>query len=989
MTLFRYGQFLIHSVCVLGFSLGQSQAPVFKYLRESDGLNNNHQWSSNALHIDEHGFVWIATTGGLNRYDGYHIKSFNGSGAQPYDLPYNRITAITQDRFGRLWLGTLEEGIILYNPSLETFEHFQSETRLPDSLVFTQINMLDLDVNGDLLIATAFQGLFKYFIQSDSLIRMRLDKEDRTNRSINFFLRLKNESLLIVSYNGLYLENADREFDHYPVEASIFLHSAVELPDGTIRVYSSNQPIFVILNPETKRHTIQRKEIEQPTCTAFIDAYDNLWLSSHNGFLSRENLRTGVNESFPAFVDVRGIRQDICIRTILPDAYGNLYYSSLATGAGRFNVDPLPYTFVEPQWPALFQIDDENLFLTRRDSLLHLENGQLSLIPLQANTKADIYDFLIGNNGDYWISYSDEPPILAHYDTNGILIEQSESVRLFSQMLQLQDGRMTVGNKPSTHDDLNRPYHFIGTHYESLSKKSYPDFRAKYYTQLNNGDIWIATFANGLLRITENFTSYDFLPIDERGNGKLNSNNPYYIFESRLGNILVCTDKGINVWNPATESFTYLIDPDVNLQEIEGMVEVEDGVIWMLMQHQLCRYQIKDHGFMIFDLHPDFRAELQEPGDLQLDQNGLIYYQGAYGIVKVDPNRLIAQRPPHNVLFTELFVDRKTIYPGDNYQLLDSSILYQHSLAVPFEYRDLGFAFVSPHGQDVSTKYFYRLKGYRDDWQDAPTDRTVHFTSLAPGKYNFEVRAQSGTGQWTAETASVSFRIAAPWYQRWWAYVFYALIISSLAYVFYRYRVNQLLKYQKLRTKISSDLHDDVGSILSSIAMESEMLSYQSDPEKAPLLRRLSSLSREAMGRMRDTVWAIDSRKDDLEFLVDRMKDYLAETLSRSKFSSNFQDHTNIANKHISPDLRQNVYLIFKEAINNVLKHSNGQQVDVTLTQEKSRIVLTIKDDGTVTKPINSSGLGLSNMKLRAAAIQADIKISTTNGFEVMLRFDI
>ena len=151
------------------------------------------------------------------------------------------------------------------------------------------------------------------------------------------------------------------------------------------------------------------------------------------------------------------------------------------------------------------------------------------------------------------------------------------------------------------------------------------------------------------------------------------------------------------------------------------------------------------------------------------------------------------------------------------------------------------------------------------------------------------------------------------------------------------------------------------------------MLAYQSDADKAPLFKRLSTLSREAMGRMRDTVWAIDARKDNIEFLTDRIKDYLGETLSRSQFTYDYQDQTNTKRKHLSPDIRQNVYLIFKEAINNILNHSNGSHVTVNLSQDKSMYLLVIADNGTIARPISTSGLDLSNRKLRAETIDADL----------------
>ena len=159
----------------------------------------------------------------------------------------------------------------------------------------------------------------------------------------------------------------------------------------------------------------------------------------------------------------------------------------------------------------------------------------------------------------------------------------------------------------------------------------------------------------------------------------------------------------------------------------------------------------------------------------------------------------------------------------------------------------------------------------------------------------------------------------------------------------------QKLKREKelagLRTKISSDLHDDVGSILSGLAMQSEMLKYQGKGENKEELNAISDMSRDAMDRMRDTVWSIDSRKDKYENLVDRMRAFAEKTLSLKSIDHDFIVDGVEGKKSISPTRRQNVYLIFKEAITNIAKHSDATFVDIKIVQDSERTTLSIKDN--------------------------------------------
>lgn len=964
------------------------QRPVFTYLREQEGLNDNSSWSSNAIHIDEHGFVWIATQSGINRFDGDQIRSFHGSRPAPYDLPYTNITAIAEDRNNILWLGTQEEGIILYNPYLETFTPFESRNRNADSIEITQVNKLQLDQTGKMIIGTAFQGFFRFDPDKNVLQKIKFGHDEQSNRSITNFLLLKDQRLVAITYKGIYLESRMDTFTFFPVDNSIFVFDGLEMPDGSLRFFTQNTNFHYRLNAAGSALTTHPNPDGKTICNCVIDPEGNLWINTRDGILMREDVTNGIINRFSAQTDIHHQPVPICLRGAYADRNGRIYYNSNGAGAGRWHYDRYPFETVVTSEANTIRMYRDHIILSLENRLMKLEDEKLSEIPLKKNSKGEIFDFIIDQDGSYWVQFDEPVPIFSHFDSTGQLLMTTTSERMFSQMVQLQDGRLTIGNKKHL-NEKHIPYSFIGSFYEKLSGKSYPDFRVKYYAQLKNGDVWIATFASGIIRLTNNFEKYDMMPVDLAGNGKLNSNNPYYIYESRNGQVLVCTDKGINRWDPKTNRFSYITDDHIELQNIRGMVEGEDDIIWILMESRLWRYDLQDGSMGEFELHPDFRAAASEPTDLLYDRNGFVYYLGTYGLVRVDPVLLENQPPPTSVLFTDLYVDRKRIYPGDESNLLDTSILYQHSLDMQYGQRDIGFTFVSPNGKDVNAKYYYKLDGYKDEWMEAPADKTIHFTSLAPGSYTFEVKAKSGNGKWTSDVSAIDFYISPPWYQQWWAYVLYTLAASGVAYTFYRYRVNELLKYQFLRTKISSDLHDDVGTILGSIAMEAEMLAYDSDPVRAPLLQRLSDLSREAMGRMRDTVWAIDSRKDNLEFLTDRMKDYLAETLSRSAFSYTWEDTSGMQGTHISPDVRQNVYLIFKEAINNVLRHSNGNIVIVSLTKEKSGFTVKIRDNGTMHKIKAGSGQGMSNMKMRAEMINAHLSFLTQDGFEVVLKFDI
>lgn len=209
----------------------------------------------------------------------------------------------------------------------------------------------------------------------------------------------------------------------------------------------------------------------------------------------------------------------------------------------------------------------------------------------------------------------------------------------------------------------------------------------------------------------------------------------------------------------------------------------------------------------------------------------------------------------------------------------------------------------------------------------------------------------------------------------------------GLMYFYYQNQIKRAAQMAEIRTKISSDLHDDVGSILSGLAMQTEVLAMTAKEVDKPKLERLGELSRNAMGRMRDTVWAIDSRKDKIENLLDRMREFAAETLTPKEFSYDLEIKNIEESKVIPANQRQNIYLIFKEAITNIIKHSNGNKVDILLKNEGNELILRIRDNGTVAeKSYKTTGLGTSNMERRAKQLGGHLSFVKEGGFEVFYK---
>ncbi len=221
---------------------------------------------------------------------------------------------------------------------------------------------------------------------------------------------------------------------------------------------------------------------------------------------------------------------------------------------------------------------------------------------------------------------------------------------------------------------------------------------------------------------------------------------------------------------------------------------------------------------------------------------------------------------------------------------------------------------------------------------------------------------------------------------QWFLFAAVLVIIGISIFILYKnykQKLQRRLAVEQLRTKISADLHDDVGSLLTGLSMQTEILAKQVPEDQKYKLERVSKISKDAMLKMRDAVWAMDARKDNWQGLTDRMNEFAIENLALKDIAYTLDIDNIELSKAMQGAVRQNLYLIFKEAIANVLKHSNATKVDVQLKKNKNNFIMHIADNGTSTKKRSKAGQGLTNMTLRASQLLGSLHYKNNDGFQI------
>jgi len=295
------------------------------------------------------------------------------------------------------------------------------------------------------------------------------------------------------------------------------------------------------------------------------------------------------------------------------------------------------------------------------------------------------------------------------------------------------------------------------------------------------------------------------------------------------------------------------------------------------------------------------------------------------------------------------------------YHLPQQLILPYHSNTLTF-----GFSAVEPARPNL-VKYQYMLEGYSDDWSPSGNMRDVTFGNLFEGTYRFQVRAANQYGVWN-KPVSFCFTILPPFYRTWWAYLLYGIGLCCIIFCINYLRNRNSKKLARLiiqkqdeeKYRISRDLHDDLGQELSFLKMNSDV-KYKPD-----------------IDRVLSKIRAISFNLSPVRIVESSIKELLTELINEAEKSNLFFSYE-IDDVFISSyEVKINLYRIVQEALNNIVRHSNAENVRITLRKIDDHIILVIQDNGIGISSLESkNSIGLSSMKERAKIIDGSITFDT------------
>ncbi|MDQ6815595.1 MAG: histidine kinase, partial [Bacteroidota bacterium] len=969
------------------------------------------------------GFVWMATQDGLNRYDGKNFLVL--------DRSFDDKTLFTSARLGKvvpghnhfLWLIT--EGGKLEKLNLLNFVFAPIALLLNDRAISSKINCVYEDAMGKLWIGTEDEGLLAYDVATGKVIKQMATPAttEKKNQPVNALYEdqehklwvIGNANVMSIEGNGLIVHHVVNKPGSVGSEARYF-SGIDEDKEGTLWLGTFGQGLFSKRKGDAYFAPVTGFKTSKLPADLIIEAVladDNnrIWIGTYGKglFVMDRNLgqinhlkNDKKNTSSISYNDILTIKKDhtngIWIGT---DGGGVSYYNDKLNNFISFTNNNLA----------------ENIEIAQVRSVVTDKAGEIwagtsnnGLTLLSKNTERDttfkfkLYTSSYANvNRIVSLSADDEGDLWVGTQGNGLLLFDPNKKRVIkhfypqSKMFNLPDYTIwCIYPKSSTQV-------WIGTQNAGLClvDKEKGIFKNYVYTPNNPASI----LDNNVRSITAIDTNVLCIAFERKGiqlfdirkeafyHFKNNFLDSFFkteptiksVFYSRPFLWIGTQSKGLIAVNIISGMVTHLTEKNgLPNNTVYGALQDGLGNIWISTNKGICRFdpgisgdKITPSGFINFTAADGLQSNEFNTGAYYKSPDGNIYFGGINGLTMFSPDKFVGSHEKADVVFTNILVDNE---PLSN----DTLPAYNKTLDLSYKVKSIAFNFAAlDYPLSHQQNYYYRLEGYDKEWVQAGERNYAEYTNLPPGSYLFKVKASRYISSANDSIAALTIIIKPPFWVTWWFITLVVILMLLLLYAIYQYRIHQLLKLQKVRNAIAADLHDDVGSSLTNISILSE-LTRQSLPQPANaqvFLERIIEEVGNSNQALDDIIWSVNAKDNSIEDLLARMRRYAAELFDAGQVGYTLGFEEELSNLTLEMEQRRDLYLIFKEAMNNISKHAAPSYVSVYLKRIQNKLLLEIKDDGSgfdTSQETNRNGL--KNIETRAKKWKGSVSINSASG---------
>lgn len=1007
---------LLTALLLVRFSHGQYANLTFRSYASPEGLPLSEV--TRAFQATS-GFLWVGTTYGLARFDGKQFKNFYHHLDSASSLGSDYIADISEDRNGliwiayqnlfgslnplslkavnhdidglrmgslplqlfclevdaadRIWMGT-SEGLAMYDPSTDSLMRVPGQTwNGPGSAVRT----LAIDSDGQLMVGTEGQGIWYARMREPSMIKLVGGEE---TGAVNDITLAGPDQAWLACGHGLFKASW-----HRAVPGGINIHRAE----------------FLLSHDEMRSVVVDRK--------------GNIWIATPASGLYIYFPKTAYLDVLKEnFISTRGLLSNR-IWSLSLDNWGGVWVASESglqsfhNDAQKFNIYPgiskvtneLRGSFIY----GIYEVDNDLLIATS-GSVLAYNRITNRFIPIRikhemANKPVRFRTIQYEGGGRWWVS-----------SDNGFFELERKGQEFELHRLPLQK------------------------YFPQLGSWSF-----RNYLKGKNGDYWFSTDGKGLVHCQPASRKWETYVHDRSRPTSLQNDLVMVIAYDREGKILIGHEEGMSIFDPATQEFvnikergphvsngltdrsafdiwddgehywvgtyggglnmvdkrtrkvSYFLNPEgKGSNAINMLMPDRDSVLWMGTNNGLVRFSTKARTFQNFGIAEGMPASEFNMYSRFKNDEGEIFMGTIEGMFSFHPDSIgPASLKPH-VLLSRLRMDGKV--------LLDSVVAQvNRDQKFSLDYgKDLFMEF-SPMTFFGNSNYILRYRFLHDGqdttWKEGEAGFLIPLIKIEPGEYTLKVRMDEGSTMKSSDEWKMRLVVVPPFWMTWPFRIFLITLGLIILYAIIRGYISRRLERQrqeferqqlieKERSRISAELHDDIGGGLTAIRLMSEMARESDrDPSLKTIHGKISNAANDIVQKMNEIVWALNVNHDDLPSLVAYTRQFAMSYLDDMGLKSTFQVPDRIPAMRVSGVNRRNIFLLVKESLNNVVKHAGASEVEVDFTLDRN-LRIRVKDNGKGLPATPNQGNGLTNMRRRVDSMEGSMDIVSDHGTTII-----
>jgi signal transduction histidine kinase/ligand-binding sensor domain-containing protein len=932
--------------CFAGTSAAQ-QTNIRKYSIE-DGLVNNDVLN---IYQDSQGFIWLCTRGGLSRYDGNRFTNYTTGNGLTGDM-INAVYEVAPQQF----IVAQNSGgpRLLQNGAIKSFG---------DNTQIT-LNRFYKDDGNRLLASTDQIGAVYlqngHFLPVNSNYKMSTQRMSRINDSL--WIVMKHQEVIQLLTAQLNPYSAVTPVNTTTVFTDLQQNTWLGTKKGLMLLapqQQRNKPITFVPLPALFNLPVLR---ESYITDIMQDSRGNYWIAANLGLV-----HIMPNGKYEIYTDADGLPSP-SVNCMLEDNQHNIWIGT-PLGLAKFSLNNEVKIFTQKDGLSikgvgfLAAVKENKVLLFQEDSVkeLDLQERKISAGFLKDGLTSGIYKV---NSRD----------VLAEKTAGAVIYKQGKGdikisnwpVNTFNCVAQV-NGEIFIGAV------ANKLFTVIKGQVRQQLLLNIPD-NISVITIDKNGILWAGTVNSGLYKITLHKSRDTIsLKITDTLLNILPDMHVRALYADKENELWVGTRyKGlVRLLQSAGEKYTiqqYGTTQGLSSDFVRTITRDEKENIWAGTMQGIDKLIPQNDGYRVFNFGK-VNNIFSQVFEICFLKDGYLLAAGVPYLVYARDAQQDTLKPP-------------AVYITKVYTANAESATNAGSI-VPYNKAQINFEFSAPQFiNEKITTYTYRLLGSNDtSWAAAGKSQLVYYASLRPGNYTFEVKAMGFDGNW-GQPAFHRFVVTTPFWQRAWFLILMIAFAALLGYAFYRYRISQLIRLQKVRNSIATDLHDEIGSNLTNISILSNLSKKNlSQPDKAgEFLQRISEEVAASSQALDDIIWSVNTGHDTLDETVSRMRRYAAELFDAAGIKYDLYLNPLFEEKKLTMEQRRDVYLIYKEAVNNIFKHAAATQVIIKINIEQQQLVLQIKDNGKGFDATKTSARhGLPGIRERVQKWKGKVEIITAD----------